>query len=114
MILHATSGTYGHASFCVRDQQVAVAEADNFIAGIPPYRRARVRVATPLSHAYAYGFGLVGCLRTHSTLVLESHFNPKVLLAREREQPSDLAVLVPPMLRILEGAEIYEEKQIQC
>jgi len=100
-ILHATSGTYGHASFCIRDQRVAVAEADNFIARVTPYDRARVRIATPLSHAHAYGFGLVGSLRTHSTLVLESHFNPKVLLAREQEQPSDLAVLVPPMVRIL-------------
>ena len=99
VVLHPTSGTYGHASFCIRDQDVAVAEAENFLERITPYRRARVRMTTPLSHAYAYGFGWVASLLTDSTLVLASHFNAKSVLAAEDTTPSDIVALVPPMAR---------------
>lgn len=100
-VLHPTSGTYGRSAFCLRNQTVAVAEARNFVATIPVYRRARVTVTTPLGHAYAYGFGLVASLITQSTLVTDTHFNPKRLLAREAQQPSDLLALVPPMVGLL-------------
>ena len=103
VVLHPTSGTYGHASFCVRNQDVAVAEARNFLDRIVPYRDVRVRVTTPLSHAYAYGFGLVASLLSHSTLVLDSHFNPRRLLESERRRPSDIVALVPPAARLLAG-----------
>jgi len=99
VVLHSTSGTYGHASFCIRNQDVAVAEAENFLERITPYRRARVRMTTPLSHAYAYGFGWVASLLSDSTLVLASHFNAKSVLAAEHARPSDIVALVPPMAR---------------
>lgn len=101
VILHPTSGTYGHANFCVRDQVVAVAEAQNFLDRITAYHKVRVRVTTPLSHAYAYGFGMVGCFLSHSTLVLDSHFNPKRLLEAENRVTSDIVALVPPAARLL-------------
>ncbi|MDP6932401.1 MAG: class I adenylate-forming enzyme family protein, partial [Myxococcota bacterium] len=101
VLLHPTSGTYGHASFCVRDQRVAVAEGANFLARITPYAGIRMRVTTPLSHAYAFGFGLVASVLSHGTLVIDSHLNPRRLLALEQEDPSQVLALVPPVARLL-------------
>ena len=100
-VFHPTSGTYGAARLCLRGQGVAVAEAVDFVESIAPYERARVTAATPLSHAYAYGFGMVAAMLTDSTLVIDSAFNPKRLLARENENASRLLALVPPMAKSL-------------
>ena len=100
-LLHATSGTYGHAQLCVRNQRVAVAEAENFLGAIDAYDRCRVRLTTPLSHAFAFGFGLVAALLSHSTLVLDRSFNPRRLLLQERDQVSDIIALVPSMVKLL-------------
>ncbi|MBI2435153.1 MAG: acyl--CoA ligase [Candidatus Hydrogenedentes bacterium] len=100
-ILHPTSGTYGKSRYCVRNQRVAVAEARNYVESIACYDRIRVATTTPLSHAYAYGFGLMASLLTDSTLVLDPVFNPKRVLRREVERPSNILALVPPMARAL-------------
>ena len=102
-VLHATSGTYGHAQLCARNQQVAVAEAENFLGAIAAYDRCRVRLTTPLSHAFAFGFGLVGALLSQSTLVLDRAFNPRRLLAQEQARVSDIVALVPAMVKLLTG-----------
>jgi long-chain acyl-CoA synthetase len=99
-ILHPTSGTYGAAKYCVRDQEVAVAEARNYVGAIGAYDRCRVTVTTPLTHAFAYGFGLVSALVTDSTLALDTAFNPKRVL-REDAVRSAIIALVPPMVRRL-------------
>lgn len=101
VVLHATSGTYGAARFCIRNQDAAVAEALNYTSRINVYRTARVTVTTPLSHAYAYGFGLASALVTDSVLAVDAIFNPKRILRLEREQPSTILALVPPMVRTL-------------
>lgn len=101
VLLHPTSGTYGHASFCVRDQRVAVAEGRNLLACVTPYAGVRMRVTTPLSHAFAFGFGLVSALLSQSTLVVDSHLNPRRLLAQEQADPSHIVALVPPVARLL-------------
>ncbi len=101
-ILHPTSGTYGLPSFCLRNQVVAVAEGRNLIETVAPYAQARVTVTTPLSHAFAYGFGMVSSLLTDSTLVLDTEFNPKRLLRKEMQQRSDILAMVPPMAQSLE------------
>jgi long-chain acyl-CoA synthetase len=100
-LLHPTSGTYGNAQFCIRNQDVAVAEARNFLAAIDCYDRCRVRITTPLSHAFAFGFGLVASLLSHSILVVDRIFNPRRLLSRETEECSDIIALVPSMINIL-------------
>ncbi|MCL4217838.1 MAG: acyl--CoA ligase [Candidatus Hydrogenedentes bacterium] len=99
--LHPTSGTYGAARVCVRNQTAAVAEAENYLASIDIYRGVRIALNTPMSHAYAYGFGFVAALISDSVLVLDSAFNPKHVLNRESRRPSDILTLVPPMARAL-------------
>ena len=99
--LHPTSGTYGAARLCARNQTVAVAEAENYLASIDIYRGVRIALNTPMSHAYAYGFGLVAALLSDSVLVLDSAFNPKHVLNRESRRPSDIMTIVPPMARAL-------------
>ncbi len=101
VVLHPTSGTYGAAKYCVRNQAAAVAEGRNYFGSIDVYDRARTTVTTPLTHAYAYGFGLVSAILTHSTLALDVAFNPKRILRREREARSDILAIVPPMARAL-------------
>ncbi|MCW5715921.1 MAG: long-chain fatty acid--CoA ligase [Bauldia sp.] len=100
VILHPTSGTYGAAKYCIRDQAVAIAEARNYVGAIGVYDRCRVTVTTPLTHAFAYGFGLVSTLLTDGTLALDAAFNPKRVL-REDALRSTILALVPPMVRRL-------------
>lgn len=109
VVLHPTSGTSGAAKFCVRNQEAAVAEAENYTSRIDVYREARVTVTTPLTHAFAYGFGLASALVTDSTLAVSPIFNPKRILRLERETPSDILALVPPMVRTLADMGATEE-----
>lgn len=99
--LHPSSGTYGSPRVCIRNQKVAICEAANYTETVTAYRNARVHITTPLNHAYAYGFGLMSALITDSTLVLAPSFNPKSLLRREKENPSDILAIVPPMANLL-------------
>lgn len=101
VVLHPTSGTSGAAKYCVRNQEVAIAEAENYASAVDIYRNARVTITTPLTHAFAYGFGLMTSILTDSTLVLDAVFNPKRLLRLEEEKPSDILAIVPPMARTL-------------
>ncbi len=101
VVLHPTSGTYGRSEYCVRNQEVAVAEGRNYVDTIDLYRGCRITVTTPLSHAFAYGFGLISSILSDSTLVLDTAFNPKRILRREKEEPSDILAIVPPMAKAL-------------
>lgn len=96
VILHPTSGTYS-PKICRRDQYSAIAEAVNYTETITDYRRVRIRVTTPLSHAFAYGFGLIASIITHSQLVISPAFNPKSILKQETERLSNIMTIVPPM-----------------
>lgn len=100
-ILHLTSGTSGEQKVCVRDQKVAIAEGINYVDRVTAYNNIRIAVTTPLSHAFAYGFGLISALITNSTLVLDVTFNPRKLLKNLAENPCDILTVVPPMLRML-------------
>ena len=101
VILHPTSGTSGAAKYCVRNQEVAMAEAENYASAVDIYRSARVTITTPMTHAFAYGFGLMTSILTDSTLAIDAVFNPKRLLRLEEEKPSDILAIVPPMARTL-------------
>jgi long-chain acyl-CoA synthetase len=101
VVLHPTSGTYGRAEYCIRNQDAAIAEGQNYVDTIGLYDKCRVVFTTPLSHAYAYGFGLISSILTDSTLVLDTAFNPKRILRREKEAPSDILAIVPPMAKAL-------------
>lgn len=101
LIVHATSGTYGAAHFCIRNQHAAVAEGRNCIDTVTRPAGARIRVTTPLSHSYAYGFGFVSALLSDGVLVVEPYFNPRRLLRREHQCRSGITLIVPPMAKSL-------------
>jgi len=101
VVFHPTSGTFGKPSICVRDQKVAIAEAVNYTSSIPCYKNSRIVVTTPLSHAFAFGFGFMSTLISNSTMVIDPVFNPKHLLRREQQKGSDILMVVPPMLHSL-------------
>ena len=106
VVFHLTSGTSGQASICMRDQEVALAEAINYTSLIDIYNRARVVITTPLSHAFAYGFGLISSILTNSTLILNPVFNPRKILLEMTRNPCDILTIVPPMIKML----IHEKK----
>lgn len=101
VVIHLTSGTSGKPKICIRDQKVAVAEAINYTSTVVEYFKKRVVITTPLSHAFGYGFGLIASIVSHSTLVLDTTFNPKRLLRNLTLYPSDILAIVPPMVRTL-------------
>jgi len=101
VMLHPTSGTYGAARFCLRNQETAIAEARSYVETLDFYPRIRIHFTTPLSHGYGYGFGLLATLISDSTLAIDAAFNPRRVLRLEREQPSDVLALVPPMVKTL-------------
>jgi acyl-CoA synthetase (AMP-forming)/AMP-acid ligase II len=98
-ILHLTSGTYGKPLICIRNQYCAVAEAINYVNSIPVYNNINIAVTTPLSHAFAYGFGLISTLITDSTIIIDNVFNPKRLLRTINEHHCDILTIVPPMAK---------------
>jgi long-chain acyl-CoA synthetase len=101
VVLHPTSGTSGEPRFCVRDQATAVAEAVNYTTAFPFYSGVRIAITTPLSHAFAFGFGFVSALLTDSTLSVSREFNPRQLLRTLATTPCSVLAVVPPMLRPL-------------
>ncbi len=101
VVLHPTSGTSGAARFCLRNQTTAMAEARSYLETMDFYRGIRVTFTTPLSHGYGYGFGLLAAVLSHSTLAVDATFNPKRILRLERERPSDIIAIVPPMAKAL-------------
>jgi len=98
VILHQTSGTYGNPLVCIRNQDVAVSEAINYASSICLLDKVKIRVTTPLYHAFAYGFGLISSIITNSTIKIASSFNPKKILDEETIDKSDILCIVPPML----------------
>lgn len=100
-MLMPSSGTSGSAKICLRNPRCIIAEAENLIQSIPIYNNIRMRVTTNMNHAYAFGFGLMCCILSNSTLVLNQTFNPKKLLREETERPSDILAIVPPMIQPL-------------
>jgi acyl-CoA synthetase (AMP-forming)/AMP-acid ligase II len=101
VILHQTSGTYGNPLMCIRNQEVAIAEAVNYVSSIKQYDKIKIRFTTPLNHAFAYGYGLMSTIITDSTLIVDAAFNPKKVLAAEKENTSDMLAIVPPMIHSL-------------
>lgn len=100
-ILHLTSGTSGTSKICIRNQDVAIEEAVNFVSTIDIYSRANIMVTTPLSHAYAYGFGLISAIISDSNLFIDVNFNPRKILKQMIDTHIDILTIVPAMAKLL-------------
>jgi long-chain acyl-CoA synthetase len=100
-ILHATSGTYGGANYCVRTQRSNYAEAANYLDRVTLYRKCRVVLTTPMSHAYGFGFGLMSSVLSHSVLCIDHEFNPKRIVRILQHRDTDILAIVPPMVAAL-------------
>lgn len=101
VVLMPTSGTSGAAKYCVRNQEALVHEGEMVARRVDLFDRARVTLTTPLTHAFALGFGMATAILTDSTIALDPLFNPKRLLRREAEATSDVLAIVPPMAKAL-------------
>lgn len=100
IILHQTSGTLGKSKYCMRSQRAASAEAVNYTKTIDIYSQSRVSVTTPLSHAFAFGFGFVSSLLTHSILDIYHVFNPRLLFRNFNHNHTDILAIVPSMVKV--------------
>jgi len=87
-----TSGTTGRpkGAMTAHGQNVAVYEA--WSAGVGLRRGDRYLVVNPLSHTFGYKAGLLACLITGATLVLQAVFDP----ARSLELVGDEKITVLP------------------
>ncbi len=101
VVVHPTSGTSGFSRYCFRSQGDAAAEATNYAQSIDLYDQSYITVTTPMSHAFAFGFGLITCLLTNSSMRLAPSFNPRRLLKQLDTEAGDVLMLVPPMMRSL-------------
>jgi long-chain acyl-CoA synthetase len=97
-VLFLTSGTSGTPKLCSRSQKCIKNEAINYTNRFSHYNKIKIAVTSPLSHAYAFGIGLISSLLTHSTLELFPHFNPRILINKFLHAPADIITIVPPMI----------------
>ncbi len=100
-VLFLTSGTSGTPKLCLRSQNCIKNEAINYTNRFSQYNKIKIAVTSPLSHAYAFGIGLISSLLTHSTLELFPHFNPRILIKKLLNAPADIITIVPPMIGAL-------------
>lgn len=99
--LHPTSGSTGLPKLAARPGASAVAEAVNYIDATGIDHRDAIFVATPMSHAYAYGMGLMVPLMSNATVLSTRRFALKHALAALRDSGVTIFPAVPAMLDML-------------
>ena len=99
--LHPTSGTTGRSKIAVRPAEVALAEASHYIDAIGIDSQDVVLVATPQSHAYAYGMGVMVPLLSGASIVTMRMFNPLLVRRAFTDHQVTIFPAVPAMLDML-------------
>ncbi len=113
--LHPTSGSTGQAKVAMRPGTCAVAEATNYIAATGLSDQDSVLVVTPMSHAYAYGLGLMAPLVSGARIVSLRRFAPNPVLHALASGQVTIFPAVPAMLDMLligEGAELLARPRL--
>jgi acyl-CoA synthetase (AMP-forming)/AMP-acid ligase II len=101
MPLHPTSGSTGQAKMAVRPGPCAIAEATNYITAIGLDHRDSELVVTPMSHAYAYGMGLMAPLVSGARILSLRKFAAKAVLEAIKDRNVTVFPAVPAMLDVL-------------
>ncbi len=99
--LHPTSGTTGLPKVALRPGAAAVAEAEHYIETIGIDRDDVILAATPQSHAYAYGMGVIVPLVSGASVATLRMFNPATVRRAFAEHGTTIFPAVPAMLDML-------------
>jgi acyl-CoA synthetase (AMP-forming)/AMP-acid ligase II len=99
--LHPTSGSTGLPKVAARPGSTAIAEASHYVQTTGIDHRDVLLVATPMSHAYAYGMGVMVPLLTSATVVSVRQFSVTAIQAALRERGITIFPAVPAMLDML-------------
>lgn len=99
--LHPTSGSTGLPKIAARPGPCAIAEAVNYIDITGIDRHDSILVVTPMSHAYAYGMGLMVPLVSGANLLSMRKFVLKNVLAALENTAVTIFPTVPAMLDML-------------
>ncbi len=99
--LHPTSGTTGLPKVALRPGAAAIAEADHYIDTIGIDHNDVILAATPQSHAYAYGMGVMVPLASGASVATMRMFNPATVRRAFAEHGVTMFPAVPAMLDML-------------
>ena len=99
--LHPTSGTTGVPKVAARPGACAVAEGVHYVEAIGIDSRDVILAVAPMSHAYAYGHGVMVPLLSGASCVAMRRFNVKLLHQAVQEYKITLLPAVPAMLDML-------------
>ncbi|MBX7168067.1 MAG: acyl--CoA ligase [Pirellulales bacterium] len=99
--LHPTSGTTGVPKVAVRPGACAIAEAAHYVETIGIGPHDVILATTPMSHAYAYGMGVMVPLISHAKVVTMRSFDAAIARRALLEQGITILPAVPAMLDVL-------------
>lgn len=99
--LHPTSGSTGLPKIAARPGHAAIAEAVNYIDITGIDRQDSVLVITPMSHAYAYGMGVMVPLVSGANLISMRKFALKHVLDALETSGATIFPAVPAILDML-------------
>ncbi len=99
--LHPTSGTTGMSKIAARPGPSAVAEAVNYLGATEVDRRDTLLVVTPMSHAYAYGMGMMVPLLSGARIVSMRKFGLQKVLDALANHGVTVFPAVPAILDML-------------
>ncbi len=113
--LHPTSGSTGLPKIAIRPGASAIAEADHYIDATGIDHADSLLVVTPMSHAYAYGMGLMVPLVSGATVLSMRRFVLKGVLRALDEFSVTVFPAVPAMLDMLlfgKGGELLSRPRM--
>lgn len=99
--LHPTSGTTGLPKIALRPGLCAMAEAAHYVAALEVQRCDLILACTPMSHAYAYGMGVMVPLLTGCNVAAMRQFDPAVARQALHELGVTILPAAPAMLDVL-------------
>ena len=99
--LHPTSGTTGQPKIAARPGLCALAEAAHYIDTIGIDASDLLLVAPPMSHAYAYGMGVMVPLLSGASMVTMRRFSPRLVHDAFEQLGITIFPAVPMMLEML-------------
>ena len=101
MPLHPTSGTTGQPKIAARPGLCALAEAAHYIDTIGIDAGDLLLVAPPMSHAYAYGMGVMVPLLSGASMAAMRRFSPRLVHDAFEQLGVTIFPAVPMMLEML-------------
>lgn len=99
--LHPTSGTTGQPKIAARPALCALAEAAHYIDTIGIDANDLLLVASPMSHAYAYGMGVMVPLLSGASMATMRRFSPRLVHDAFEQLGITIFPAVPMMLEML-------------